>query len=217
MTHRPPLHIGARTIGAVRVGVAVTVVLVLVYAYALRIGAGDSNPFDFFGYFTNQTSLLAAIVLGTVGGRLVAGRPVPSWLTTARAVVTAYLIVVAVVYNVVVPGTGSAPPWVSFLLHGVFPVVVLLDWILIGDRSRLPWRVLWTLLPYPAVWLAVVLIRGVTDGWVPYGFLLPGRGLPSLTAHIVGLIAAIVASGAVVWALSRTKPRVVLAHPRRSR
>ena len=217
MTHRPLLRVGGRTIGAMRVGIAAAVVLVLAYAYALRIGAGDPNPFDFFGYFTNQTSLLAAIVLAAVGARLIAGRPVPSWLTTARAVVTAYLIVVAVVYNVLVPGTGSAPPWVSFLLHGVFPVVMLLGWILIGDRPRLPWRMLWVLLPYPAVWLTVVLIRGVTDGWVPYGFLLPERGLPSLTAHIVGLIAAIVAAGVVVWALSRTRPRVFPAHPRRSR
>lgn len=215
MTHRPPLHVGVRTIGAMRVGIAAAVVVVLAYAYALRIAAGDANPFDFFGYFTNQTSLLAAVVLGVVGGRLIAGRPVPSWLTTVRGVVTAYLIVVAVVYNVVVPGTGSAPAWVSFLLHGVFPVLVLLDWIVIGERPRLPWRMLWTLLPYPAVWLTVVLIRGVTDGWVPYGFLLPERGLPSLAAHFVGLIAAIVGAGGVVWAISRIRPRVVPASPHR--
>ncbi|GAA2076593.1 hypothetical protein GCM10009758_21250 [Microbacterium hatanonis] len=187
----------------------------LTYAYALRIGVGDSNPFDFFGYFTNQTSLLAAIVLGAVGARLITGRPVSSWLATARAVVTAYLIVVAVVYNVLVPGTGSAPAWVSSLLHGVFPVLVLLDWILVGDRPRLPWRMLWTLLPYPAVWLTVVLIRGVTDGWVPYGFLLPERGLPSLAAHVAGLIAATIGAGAVVWAISRIRPRVVPASPHR--
>jgi hypothetical protein len=215
VTHRPPLHVGVRSIGAMRVGIAAVVALVLTYAYALRIAAGDANPFDFFGYFTNQTSLLAAVVLGVVGGRLIAGRPVPSWLTTARGVVTAYLIVVAVVYNVVVPGTGSAPAWVSFLLHGVFPVLVLLDWILVGDRPRLPWRMLWTLLPYPAVWLTVVLIRGVTDGWVPYGFLLPERGLPSLAAHVAGLIAATIGAGAVVWAISRIRPRVVAASPHR--
>jgi len=215
VTHRPPLRVGARTIGAVRVGIAAAVVVVLAYAYALRIGVGDSNPFDFFGYFTNQTSLLAAIVLGAVGARLIAGRPVPSWLATARAVVTAYLIVVAVVYNVLVPGTGSAPAWVSFLLHGVFPVLVLLDWTLIGDRPRLPWRMLWALLLYPAAWLTVVLIRGVTDGWVPYGFLLPERGLPSLGVHIAGLIAATVAAGTVVWLISRTRPRVVPASRRR--
>jgi len=215
VTHRPLPRVGGRTIGAMRVGVAATVVLVLAYAYALRIGAGDPNPFDFFGYFTNQTSLLAAIVLAGVGARLIAGLPVPSWLMTARAVVTAYLIVVALVYNVLVPGTGSAPAWVSFLLHAVFPVVVLLDWILVADRPRLPWRMLGLLLPYPAVWLTVVLIRGVTDGWVPYGFLLPERGLPSLAVHIAGLIAAIVAAGVVVWAISRMRPRVVPVSPRR--
>ncbi|MGY4856352.1 Pr6Pr family membrane protein [Cryobacterium sp. AP23] len=69
-----------------------------------------------------------------------------------------------------------------------------------GDRPRLPWRRLWLLLPYPALWLIAVLIRGATDGWVPYGFLLPEHGWATLTVHIVGLLAAIIAAGALVRA-----------------
>jgi len=75
--------------------------------------------------------------------------------------------------------------------------------VLVADRPSLPWRRLWLVLPYPVVWLAVVLVRGVTDGWVPYGFLLPERGLPSLVLHVVGLLAALLASGALVWTVSR--------------
>jgi hypothetical protein len=51
----------------------------------------------------------------------------------------------------------------------------------------------------------VVLVRGVTDGWVPYGFLLPERGLPSLLAHVVGLLATLLCAGAAVWLLSRVR------------
>jgi len=115
------------------------------------------------------------------------------------------LLVVAVIYNALVPGTGSAPPWVSVLLHIVFPLLVALDWLLIGDRPRLVWQRLWMLLPYPAVWVTVVLIRGATDGWVPYGFLLPERGVASLVLHIVGLLAAIVVAGLLVWTATRTR------------
>lgn len=178
---------------------------VLVYFYAVRIAVGDGNPFDYFGYFTNQTSLLASLILIATGVLMILGRSVPPTLTLVRGITTAYLLVVAVIYNLLVPGTGSAPPWVSALLHVVFPLLVALDWLLIGDRPRLPWRRLWLLLPYPILWLTTVLIRGVTDGWVPYGFLLPERGIASLTVHIVGLLAAIIAAGALVWTASRLR------------
>ncbi|MFC9560855.1 Pr6Pr family membrane protein [Agromyces sp. NPDC056965] len=190
-------------VGLARVAVGVLCITVLGSAYGLRIEAGDGSPFDFFGYFTNQTSLLTSIVLIVTGLLAVLGRPVPPWLSTVRGVATACLLVVAVVYNVLVPGTGSAPPWVSAALHIVFPLVVVLDWLLVGDRPPLPWRRLWLVLPYPVVWLGVVLARGATDGWVPYGFLLPERGLLSLAAHIVGLLGAMLAAGALVWAGSR--------------
>ncbi|MGL3149562.1 Pr6Pr family membrane protein [Microbacterium sp. A82] len=91
----------------------------------------------------------------------------------------------------------------SIALHSFFPVLVVLDWLLIGDRPRLSWRWLWLLLPYPTVWLAVVLVRGVTDGWVPYGFLLPERGIGSLVGHIAGLVAAVTIAGTIVWIASR--------------
>lgn len=178
-------------------------VAVLAYAYAARFTVGDGNPFDYFGYFTNLTSVLTCVVLIATGVVMIAGRRVPAWFTLCRGVATACLLIVAVVYNVLVPGTGSAPLWVSILLHGVFPIAVFLDWLLIGDRPALPWRGLWIVLPYPILWLTVVLIRGVTDGWVPYGFLLPERGAASLVVHIGGLLGTLLAAGALVWAASR--------------
>jgi hypothetical protein len=192
-------------VGAIRLSSGMIVTAVLIYTYITRIAVGDGSPFNYFGYFTNQTSLFASAVLISTGVLMLADRRIPYGLTLLRAIATAYLIVVAVVYNVLVPGTGSAPPWVSMLLHAVFPLVVLIDWLLVGDRPRLPWRALWTLLPYPVLWLTTVLIRGVTDGWVPYGFLLPERGLVSLGLHITGLLAAIIAAGALVWAASRAR------------
>jgi hypothetical protein len=192
-------------VGIARVSSGLVVTAVLLYFYTVRIKVGDGNPFDYFGYFTNQTSLLASLILISTGALILLHRHVPRWLTFARGAVTAYLIVVAVIYNLLVPGTGTAPPWVSALLHVVFPLLVSLDWLLVGDRQRLSWRALWMLLPYPVLWLTTVLIRGATDGWVPYGFLLPERGLASLLAHIIGLLAAILLAGALVWAASRSR------------
>ncbi|WZH38384.1 MAG: Pr6Pr family membrane protein [Microbacterium enclense] len=193
----------------VAAGVAVAVVLV---AYGLRLAAGDGNPFDFFGYFTNQTSSLTALVLIAVALRRLAGRGIPEALAIAWGVGTACLIVVAVVYNTLVPGTGSAPPWVSVILHIVFPVFVVVDFASASDRPRLRWRALWWALPYPCLWLVVVLVRGQTDGWVPYGFLLPERGPLSLVAHVVGILALLVLAATGVWGLSRARPLVSASH-----
>lgn len=183
---RTPLSL--TEIGGVRLGMAVGVLAVLGWTYARSVQRGSANPFDFFGIL------------------LLRNRVVPTWLTVARGVVVACLIVVAVVYNGFVPGTGSAPPWVSAVLHIVLPLYVVLDWTLVRDRPRLPWRNLWLVLPYPIVWLVVVLLRGQTDGWVPYGFLLPSRGLGALVLTSLGLLAMLLAAGAAVWALSRILP-----------
>lgn len=194
---------GTTVIGAARLTSGALIIAALVYTYGLRIAVGDSSPFDYFGYFTNQTSLLASIIMIVTGSLTLAGRTSPPVLGLWRGIATAYLLVVAVIYNLLVPGTGSAPPWVSFLLHVVFPLYVALDWLLVGDRPRLRWRSFWALFPYPAVWLGVVLFRGATDGWVPYGFLLPERGAASLIAHIIGLVLAVAVAGSLVWGMSR--------------
>ncbi|MGN7187622.1 Pr6Pr family membrane protein [Microbacterium enclense] len=80
------------------------------------------------------------------------------------------------------------------------------------DRPRLAWKRLWWVLPYPLAWVTVVLIRGATDGWVPYGFLLPSRGLPSLGLHVTGILALLMLSATAVWTLSGRPSR----RPRRT-
>ena len=205
MTRTSTPRTNVRAVGWGRISGGVVVAAVLACAYTTARAVGEHNPFNYFGYFTNLTSLLTCIVLIATGAVIITGRHVPAWLTTLRGVATACLLIVAVVYNVLVPGTGSAPLWVSVLLHGVFPLAALLDWLLIGDRPPLRWRNLWVVLPYPMIWLTVVLLRGVTDGWVRYGFLLPERGVTSLTIHIIGLLTALLAAGALVWIASRSR------------
>src|SRR5688500_8067141 len=134
-----------------RITVGVLALGVLWYAYGLNVAAGNTNPFDYFGYFTNQTSLGMSVVLIAAGVSTVARRRTPEWLGAIRGAATAYLIIVAVIYNTLVPGTGSAPPWVSAVLHLAFPAIAVLDWTLLNDRPRLPWRQLWIVLPYPLV------------------------------------------------------------------
>jgi hypothetical protein len=196
-------------VALLRIAVGLVVLAVLGYAYGLRLAVGDANPFDYLGYFTNQTSTALALVLLASGATALTGGRASAGSDLLRGIATASLIVVGVIYNILVPGTGSAPPWVSTLLHVVLPLLAVLDWVLIPDRRRLAWRALPLVLVHPLVWLTVVLIRGRTDGWVPYGFLLPSNGVLSLVLHAIGLSAAVVAAGAAVWALSRVRRRAL--------
>ncbi|MFJ4223522.1 GNAT family N-acetyltransferase [Microbacterium sp. NPDC089695] len=187
-------------IGRVIVGLAV--LAILIHTYLLGGPRDGFNPFDYFGYFTNLTASLTACTLVASGVLGLAGRSAAR-AVRVRAVLTACMVIVGEIYNTLVPGTGTAPAWVSVTLHIVFPVVVLIDWIFGPGRRALAWSELWIVIPYPLLWLIVVLLRGVTDGWVPYGFLLPSRGPGSLVAHVVGLLLALVVAGALVWWMSR--------------
>ncbi|WP_154792042.1 Pr6Pr family membrane protein [Occultella kanbiaonis] len=200
-------HTMAVPVAIVRMIAGLLVTAVLVYGYAVQVEVGGTSPFDYFGYFTNQTNLLTSLVLIGTGIVVLTGRRVPGWLTLVRGVAIACLLVVAVIYNLLIPGTGSAPPVVSAILHLAFPLAIALDWLLVGDRGPLAWRRLWLVLPYPLLWLLVVLVRGVTDGWVPYGFLLPERGPAALGLHVVALLGTLLAAGALVWSASRAPGR----------
>ncbi|MCS3444232.1 Pr6Pr family membrane protein [Microbacterium phyllosphaerae] len=202
MTSKPP---PPRAISALRLAAGASVTGILLYTYVIGIPRQGGSLVDYFGYFTNLTSLLTAGILISSSLISLRGRQVPPVLTSARAVAVACMIIVGVVYNVLVPGTGSAPPWVSATLHTIFPILLVLDWVFVADRPPMAWRRLWVVLPYPVLWLGVVLVRGATDGWVPYGFLLPERGAASLAAHVAGLLVALLTSGALVWTLSRVR------------
>lgn len=64
--------------GLIRLLVGIGVLIVLAIAFAERIAAGDASPWDFFGFFTNQTSLWAGIVFVVTGVLMLLGRPVPA-------------------------------------------------------------------------------------------------------------------------------------------
>lgn len=165
------------------------------------------NPFNFFGFFTIQSNLLAAGVLLATAVLMLWRRPVPDWLVLARAATTAYMIVVGVVYNTLLTGLagGVDLPWANTMLHVVFPVYCLLDWLVFADRDRQPWRRLWVLLAYPALWCAVVLLRGATDGWVPYPFLSPVTGYDAVFGYVLLIAVTVLVAGAAVFGLSRVR------------
>lgn len=165
------------------------------------------NPFNFFGYFTMQSNILTVVML--LGTALIgfAGRTQSAGWSLFRACVTTYIVVVGIVYNTLLTGLegGISLEWANTVLHLAIPIYVALDWLVIGDRRTIPWSKLWVVVIYPIAWIAVVLVRGATDGWVPYPFLDPALGYGVVAMYCLGIAGAIVIVGAIVWWVGRLR------------
>ncbi|MCC7128301.1 MAG: Pr6Pr family membrane protein [Microbacteriaceae bacterium] len=195
------------TISAIRFLVAVLGAVAIVATFLDTASRATINPFNFFGYFTMQSNILTVLML--LGTALIgfAGKSSGKLWTLFRACVTTYIVIVGVVYNTLLTDVegGISLDWANTILHLVIPIYVAIDWILIGDREPIPWSRLWAVAIYPIVWIVVVLVRGATDGWVPYPFLDPSLGYSVVAIYCVGIAVAIVIVGALVWAISRLR------------
>lgn len=191
-----------------RVIAAAAVTVSIVATFLDTATRATINPFNFFGFFTMQSNILTAVVLLVTAGMTFAARPQSAALVLARACATTYIVIVGVVYNTLLAGLegGVSLEWANWVLHVAFPIYAALDWVLFGDRPAVPLKKLWVVLVYPAVWIVVVLIRGATDGWVPYPFLDPSMGYLNVALYCASICAATVVIGALVFWVSRFKP-----------
>ncbi|MDJ0378223.1 Pr6Pr family membrane protein [Cryobacterium sp. PH31-L1] len=188
--------------GIIRLVAAMAVVAAIVGQFAYSAGQTAINPFNFFGYFTIQSNIIGLVAWAASARFILAGRAQPQWAIYLRALATTVLAIVGVVYNTLLANAGLNSfnlQWYNDILHIIIPIYAVLDWILLADRPRLPLRRLWLLLIYPIVWLAVMLVRGATDGFVPYPFLDPASGYGSVALYCVLIAVATVLVGAGVY------------------
>lgn len=186
------------------------VAVVIVAAVATDLQGALRNDFvfwNFFGYFTNQSNLLVAAVLTLTVVAAIGDRPSGRRLDLFRGAATVYIATTGLVYNTLLADVGQAvgESWSNDVVHRWVPLYVVLDWVLFSDRSRLVFRDVWWFLVYPAVWLGVVVVRGATDGWVPYPFLDPVSGYGVVALYCLGVAVFIGLMGIVVVALSRLR------------
>lgn len=202
----------ATTIRTFRLLGALTIIVAIVAMTADAVSTGTFVAWDFFGFFTIQSNTIAAASL--LLSLPYTSRERPAWVDYLRVAATTYLIVVVAVFWLLL-GTASGQggyPWTNSILHAASGVILVLDWIWEGPRTPPALSGLWSVLVYPLVWLVVVLIRGATDGWVPYPFLDPAHGYGSIVVVVAAIL--VVASLVALGLRLLTRWRVPSAGPR---
>lgn len=197
--------------GSLRIGMSAAVLVALI-ASIIQLSQVEFAfvPADFFGFFTVQSNLLTAFVLAATGVQLIAKRSPSSIMQWVWPLVVTDMVIVGAIYAALLapwgqPG-GPFVPWANMVLHLLSPVFILVDWMLAPDRARVPLKHASVVLLHPLIWCVVTLVRGATDGWVPYPFLDPELGYPVVFAYIGGLSVAFVAVGVGVLGVGMLPP-----------
>jgi hypothetical protein len=187
MTSRPLLTL-------VRVG-SVILVLAAIVAQAAVLADNDAFvPTRFFAFFTILSNLIGvATFLWLLATR---GTPHTRGLELLRAGAAVYLTVTffVVIFLLSNVDVQLGLVWVDVVLHKIFPIIVVADWLLDPPQHRLTPRDIVVLLLFPAVWTILTMIRGAIDGWYPYPFLDPANGgygqvLVTAAVILVGFVA----------------------------
>ncbi|TDN45817.1 hypothetical protein EDF64_102230 [Curtobacterium flaccumfaciens] len=162
---------------------------------------------NFFGYFTIQSNIIIAVAFAATLVLAAQRKRQGVGLSVFRGAATVYIATTGIVYNTLLTSVDvqTSVQWSNDILHKIMPLYAVLDWLLFSDRARLVFRHIWWFLLYPAVWTIVILIRGATDGWVPYPFLNPDLGYGVVAWYCLGVAASIVLLGVLVVGMSRLR------------
>ncbi len=160
----------------VRAGSVILVIAAMLAAIMALVDEGRFDPTRFFAFFTIDSNLIGvAAFIWLIAGR---AAPRPRALELLRGAAAVYLTVTFFVVILLLSGEDVQLDlvWVDVVLHKIFPVIVVLDWIIDPPTTRLSIRdgLLW--LAFPLAWTGVTLVRGAADGWYPYPFLDPANG-----------------------------------------
>ncbi len=152
------------------------------------------SPANFFSFFTIESNLLTLLVFV-----LAATTPRNRLLDYVRGAATLYMVATGIMYSLLLAGADVQTPiaWVNAVLHYIFPLAVLLDW-LVDQPARLNRKKALLWLTFPVAYLAYTLIRGAAVHWYPYPFL-------NVSLHgylVVAINSAVIAAAFVALTLA---------------
>src|SRR4051812_13268052 len=187
-------------LGLFRAIVAVLVLVAIGYQALLIVNSGLFRPLRFFAFFTILSNIFGALLWLWLALRWRQARTRNDDLL--RGAATLYLVVTFVVVVGLLQGAelSLSNPTVDLVVHKLFPILAVIDWIVDPPRTDLRYRDVAIWLAFPLVWIALTLVRGAVDAWYPYPFLDPDNGgYRSVTYHVIAILAGfLVLAGAIV-------------------
>jgi hypothetical protein len=187
-----------KTAALIRFATAFAMLASVIWQITSRVMSDVFRPWEYFSYFTIQTSLLAIVTLSVAGYFAWTGRTETRVLNIVRLSTVTFTVVVTLVYNMLLRGLPDAaadgdyvwPILPNEILHVWAAIFMLIDWILSSRRINLRVRTIFWVLLFPLAWLAYSIVRGLMVDWWPYWFINPNEpaGVTGMLTYIFGIM-----------------------------
>ena len=207
-----------RTVAFIRFGTAFAMLASVIWQISSRVINNVFRPWEYFSYFTIQTSLLAIVALTVAGWYEWTGRTETRVMNIVRLSTVTFTIVVTLVYNLLLRGLPDAaadgdyvwPVLPNEILHVWAAILMLIDWILSSRRINLRIRTIFWVLVFPLAWLVYSIIRGLMVDWWPYWFINPNEpaGVMGMLTYIVGIMLFLLTIAIALLGLQRLTVKV---------
>jgi hypothetical protein len=181
-----------------RLAFAALSIVAMAAQYAHRENPSAFYTTNYFSFFTNESNLLAAALLGygAYRGLRASGPSSSSAYDLLRGAAVIYMTITGVVFVLLLSGSSESVPWANAVVHYIMPVVIVLDWLIDPPRTRITPSKASRWLIFPAVYFGYTLIRGAITGWYPYPFLnVAAKGYVQVLADGVGILIGMIALG----------------------
>lgn len=201
----------------IRFGTAFAMLASIVWQITSRVMNNVFRPWEYFSYFTIQTSLIAIVTLSVAGWFAWNGRNETRLLNIVRLSTVTFTVVVTLVYNMLLRGLPDAvadgdyvwPVLPNEILHVWAAIFMLIDWMLSSRRINLRIRSIFWVLLFPLAWLLYSIIRGLMVDWWPYWFINPNEpaGITGMLTYIVGIMLFLLTVAVALLGLQRITVR----------
>jgi hypothetical protein len=206
-----------KTSAIIRYATAGAMLFSIVWQISSRLINNVFRPWEYFSYFTIQTSLIAIVTLGVAGWFAWNGQTETRLLNIVRLSTVTFTVVVTLVYNLLLRGLADDPAdggyvWPVLpneILHVWAAIFMLIDWMLSSRRINLRIRTIFWVLVFPLTWLVYSIIRGLIVNWWPYWFINPNEpaGITGMLTYIFGIMLFLLTVAIALLGLQRITVR----------
>ena len=170
------------------------------------LGNPEQGPlgriFDFFTYFTEWSNIIVAVIM-----TMLALNPTRDsfWFRVFRLDALLMITITGLIYNAVLAANAKnvgLEVMSNFFVHVATPALTFAIWLVAGPRGWINWRIIFSALIIPIVWLVFALIRGAFINAYPYGFLnVATYGYGTVLLNVLYVVITAIVLCVIFWGL----------------